>query len=167
MSRVMVTRKRYEGIGRSSNYAVGDESNEIRRQFAQFWGALHNVISVQPRILAIRHLTELYRQCSQENWDGEEAMAISEQTYQEGLKFLGALPLSIKVPELVAEPNGAIGFEWRRGPNAIFVASVMGIQKISFAGLFGPGARAHGTEDFVDSIPGTIIANLQRLSEIE
>lgn len=166
MSRVLVSRKRYDSIASRENHAVGAESRKVGNRLDDFWRALQNVVSVQPRIMAVRSLTDIYRNCAVENWDAEGASPITERTYEEALKFLGALPLTVRVPDVVPEPSGAVGFEWRYAPNAVFVASVHGIQKISYAGLFGPGVTAHGTEDFIDAIPDTIMANLQRVREI-
>ena len=122
-------------------------------------------MSIQPRFDAVRELLTTYHECSHENWDGEGALPISTRTLQEAVKFLTALPLTIPTPEVVPEPMGAIGFEWRGGKNAVFVASVHGTQKITYAGLFGPGVTVHGSEDFGDSIPGAIVNNLQRLRD--
>jgi len=128
---------------------------------------LMTVVSIQPRRDAIRSLFEdVYRNCSQENWDGEGAAVISIQTVREAERCLNALPLSVRTPEIVPEPSGAIGFEWRSGPNAVFVTSVHGTQTLTFAGLFGVDASSYGTEQFIDSIPATIIEHLQRLREV-
>jgi hypothetical protein len=167
MSRVLARPKRYEGIASGQNHAVGTESREIRRRIEDFWGALQIVMSVEPRRAAVRTLTEIVKDCSVENWDSEGARPVNERTYAEALKFLAALPLTIRVPDVIPEPNGSIGFEWRYGPNAIFVAAVDGTQKISYAGLYGRGSSAHGTENFIDAIPETIMSNLQRVRELQ
>ena len=166
MSR-MVQASRYTGLGYFPTHAIGNESQVIQQNMRQFFDAvIHNVVSIQPRLDAVRTLVEkVHRQCAEENWDGEGASPVSLQTVREAAKFLAALPLSVRTPEIVPEPSGAIGFEWRLGPNAIFVVSVHGLQTLTYAGLFGAGITSYGTEEFNDSIPGTVIAHLQRLQE--
>lgn len=165
MSRVVINAPRYRGLPYFPNHAVGTESREIRKTLTEFFGDLSNVMTIQPRFDAIRELLTTFQECSHENWDGEGALPISTRTLQEAVKFLSALPLTIGTPEVVPEPMGGIGFEWRGGRNAVFVASVHGTQKITYAGLFGPGVTVNGSEDFSDSIPGAIVNNLQRLRD--
>jgi hypothetical protein len=128
-----------------------------------FLHALSNVMSIQPRRSSLQELFSVYRECSEENWDGEGAAAVSVRTYQEAIKFLCSLPLTVSAPEVIPEPSGAIAFQWRKGPYFVFVASVNGTQRTSYAGLFGKGTTTYGTEDFSDAIPETIIGNLYRL----
>jgi hypothetical protein len=165
MSRIVATAPRYQGLGYVASHAVGEDSRRIRNRFMDFFEALSIVMSVQPRRTTLAELNDIYRECSQENWDGEGAQAMSVRTYQEAVRFLCALPFTIGAPEVIPEPNGPIGFQWRSGPNAVFVASVNGTQRISYAGLFGKGVTAYGTEDFSDAIPETIIGNLNRLRQ--
>ncbi len=165
MSRVVINAPRYRGLPYFSNHAVGTESGEIRKTLMEYFDDLSNVMSIQPRLDAVRELLTTFQECSREDWDSEGALPISTRTLQEAVKFLTALPLTIQTPEVIPEPMGAIGFEWRGGKNALFVASVHGTQKITYAGLFGPGVTVHGSEDFNDSIPGAIVNNLQRLRD--
>jgi hypothetical protein len=154
----------YQGYSYGPNYAVSQESREL----AQAWGTmlltLANVASVQPRIAALRELGVLYRECAAENWDGEGATPISRASYDEAVEFLRQLPISLKTPDVVPEPNGSIGFEWQR-KRKVFIVSVKGRQELAYAGVFGPGVRVHGTEHFIDVIPPSIINHLQRLRE--
>ena len=117
------------------------------------------------RIAPIRELLTTYHECSHENWDGEGALPISTRTLQEAVRFLTALPLTIQTPEVIPEPLGSIGFEWRAEKSAVFVASVHGTQEITYAGLFGSGVTVHGDEDFSDAIPRIIVGSLQRLRD--
>ena len=117
------------------------------------------------RFDAIREVLTIFQECSRGNWDSEGAYPISARTVQEAVKFLNALPLTIETPEVIPEPMGAIGFEWRGERNSVFVASVHGTRKMTYAGLFGLGVTNHGSEDFGDSIPGEIVESLRRLRD--
>ena len=110
-------------------------------------------------------LKEIYMECSEESWDGYGAMPISQATYSEAMRFLDALPSWIPTPEIVPEPDGDIGFEWNRGKDWVFVASVNGTNHITYAGIFGVSNKAHGTELFDGSIPKTLSDQIMRLQK--
>ena len=105
----------------------------------------------------------LYKECSEENWDGYGAEPISIGAYLEAVKLAELLPSSSPVPEVVPEPNGEIAFEWYRGKRFVFVVSVGGNNVINYAGLFGSSTRAYGSEYFGDKLPSSVIGNIQRL----
>lgn len=107
-------------------------------------------------------LREVYRECSQVSWDGYGASAVTEDAYEEARKLINLLPSSIKMPEIVAEPTGELGFEWRIGKGRVFVVSVGGKHRITYAGVFG-GNKIHGSEYFEDTLPQIIIEHLRRL----
>src|SRR3989304_7497840 len=83
--------------------AVSDEANKVGQALSQILEALATLASVQPRLTAMRELDRIYAECSKENWDEEGADAISEPTYQEAMKFLALLPLTLPTPEAVPE----------------------------------------------------------------
>ena len=107
-------------------------------------------------------LDDVYSETSQEDWDGYGASAITEDAYNEAKKLIYLLSSSIPMPEIVAEPTGGIGFEWRRRRGLIFVISVSGNHKIEYAGIFGEN-KVHGSEYFGEALPATIIDHLTRL----
>ena len=164
MSTAAVGRPLYQGLGYFQDYAVSNEATILVIAWRQFISALANVASAQPRLEAMSELHSLYHECSVANWDGENAMAISEETYLEAANFLALLPLTIRTPDVVPEPKGGVAFEWEQN-GRIFVVSVKGRQTLAYAGIFGPTAKTYGSEDFSDSIPTSVISNLQRLRE--
>jgi hypothetical protein len=108
-------------------------------------------------------LRNIYQECSQMDWDGYGAYAISKEVYEEAQEIIDLLPKnSIPTPEIVAEPTGDIGFEWRRGKGQVFVISVSGIHRMTYAGLFA-GNKVHGSEYFEGTLPPVIIHHLRRL----
>ncbi|MBF0556539.1 MAG: hypothetical protein HQK96_18630, partial [Nitrospirae bacterium] len=107
-------------------------------------------------------LLDIYNECSSVDWDGYGACAITEDSFEEAQRIIDALPFSIPTPEIVAEPTGDIGFEWYRGKGQVFVMSVSGEQRITYAGLFA-GNEVHGSEHFDGVLSSTIIQNLMRL----
>ena len=107
-------------------------------------------------------LDALLQECSADNWDGYGAKALQFGSYREALRFVQSLPTTIPVPELAADPDGAIAFEWDNGPRRIFSISVGDSGELIYAGIFG-NSKTHGTEFFEDGIPKILLDHLQRL----
>ena len=112
---------------------------------------------------ALQSLNEVFVECSEEGWDGYDALPITKNAYIEAKRLIESLPVtSFPMPEVTPEPNGEIELEWYREKRQIFIAGVSGRNEIVYAGLFGVN-KAHGTEYFGDSLPSVIFENLKRL----
>jgi hypothetical protein len=92
-------------------------------------------------------------------------LAISESVYKDAKKFLNMLPMWISSPEVVPEPDGDIGLEWRGNDDGVFVASLDGKGNVSYAGLIGRRVNINGIEAFYDSIPAVITKTIKRLDK--
>jgi hypothetical protein len=77
-------------------------------------------------------------------------------------QFLSVIPEAWPSPEIAADPDGEVSFEWARSPNWVFTVSVAGDGRLSYAGMFGPN-RVHGVETFAGTLPEAIVAGLARL----
>ncbi|MBU4185490.1 MAG: hypothetical protein KKI12_04635 [Proteobacteria bacterium] len=117
--------------------------------------------------LALEELEKVYEECLEVNWDGYGAMPISRETYSEARKLLRMMPSSSPMPDISAEPDGEITFEWYKEKYSVFVISVGGNNIITYAGLFGKSNKIHGTEYFADELPEIIRHCIQRLFPIE
>jgi len=116
----------------------------------------------QPLDKSFTSLLEVYKKCSSAGWDGYGAVALTPDAYEEAKRIIDLLPSSIQMPEIVAEPTGEIGFEWRGRPGRIFVMAVNGRHRITYAGIFG-GNKTHGSEHFEETLPSVVIEHLRRL----
>lgn len=119
------------------------------------------------KLRLLDELFQIYKECSDENWDGYDAEPITQKTLLEAEKFIELLPSSLNVPEIIPEPTGEIAFEWYRGKRFVFIASVGGnnFNLITYAGLFGKTSKIHGTEYLGDKFPTNVIGNIHRLFE--
>lgn len=113
--------------------------------------------------LVLNTLDEVYQQCSVDDWDGYSASKISKSAFEEARKFLRTLPSWLPMPDIVPEPDGSIGFEWYKGKNWVFIASINGSNVISYAGILGKGNKPHGTRVFDESIHKVIIENIKQV----
>jgi hypothetical protein len=126
-----------------------------------FWKSVSMTLG-RPLEDAIELLTETFRECSISDWDGYGASPITTDAFAEARKFIELLPSSIKIPEILAEPTGEIAMEWRKENRRIFIISLGGRQRITYAGIFGSN-KTHGTEYFEDTLPIGILNNIRRV----
>jgi hypothetical protein len=110
----------------------------------------------------LQSLDELCKECSEEGWDGYDALPIDGDVCDEAKRLIRSLPINLPMPEINPEPDGGIGLEWSKGKRLVFAVSVKRKNEIVYAGLFGMN-KTHGTEYFGDSLPSTIVENLKRL----
>jgi hypothetical protein len=100
----------------------------------------------------LRHdLMTVYQTCSEEGWNGYDAMPIREQTVRAGQALLELLPDNLMPPEVIPEPTGKISFEWRNAAGAILVIAI-DAHSIAFAELIGSKKR-YGEAKFIAVLP--------------
>lgn len=104
-----------------------------------------------------------YRECSEQDWDGYEGIAISDETFLEAIEIIRLLPEDLALPEVMPEPTGEIAFEWYKNRKHVFVISVAGKKRLSYAGLFGTRSETHGFESFSDRFPQSLVSHIKRL----
>ncbi len=145
---------------KSGSSAVSEDFQKLEKAI----GERRSISITDQRLDQVRFLLhQILQDCSKVNWDGYNASPISERAFFEANKLLELLPSDVPTPEIVPEPTGDIGLEWYRGKQFAFVISVSGRNLITYAGTFGAGNETHGTENFTESRPLTIIKNLRRL----
>jgi hypothetical protein len=135
--------------------------SSLQKGFIDFWRSESNTFG-RPLVEAATSLRETFEECSVPDWDGYNALPINEDAFNEANKIIELLPSSIPMPEIMADPNGEIAFEWRKGNNHIFVLSVSGRQKITYAGIFGSN-KTHGVEYYNSSLPSIILDYIRRV----
>jgi hypothetical protein len=109
-----------------------------------------------------QELDEVFEECSVDNWDGYDAKPINVKSQIEAIRFARNLPTTIPTPEIAADPDGEISFEWYEGPRRVLTVSIGSHNKATYAGLFGLN-KVNGEESFYDEIPKAILDNLNRL----
>ena len=107
-------------------------------------------------------LTEISDECSVKNWDGYGAEPVSIRSLENSANFAKTLPTQFPVPDISADPDGEVSFEWHITPRQVFSVSIGDYNQLNYAGLFGKN-KTHGVEYFRDELPKTILENLRRL----
>ena len=147
----------------SSSTGFSDDSKNLLKYLKKQIRDICEPLTIgRPLEEAVESLIEVYKECSETNWDGYGASPVSEDSIFEALKFINLIPLSFPMPQILAEPSGEIGLEWYKGKRLVFAISFSGRNMITYAGIFGIN-KIHGTEYFSDTIPSNIIENLRRL----
>lgn len=153
------TRQSGEGFDEESSRPLRSSLKEAMNDFFA-----DEVISRGHILSQIRdELEEIHQECSREDWDNYGASPISSSAIEEAWNILQYMPLSLGRPEVVPEPHGGIGFEWRKGTSRALVLSVAGQHSISFAAIY-EGGKIHGTEYFEESLPAFILSQFRRLA---
>lgn len=100
--------------------------------------------------------------CAHPGWDGYGAEAVSVDAYQAAERFIRALPLGIPQPELSADPDGWVTFEWRKSSRRTLLVSVRPGYALDYAALIGT-AKTHGSEPFFGELPEMLKTLIRRV----
>jgi len=106
-------------------------------------------------------LWKVYDDCKVDDWDGYGAIGVSKEGYEVAREFLEQLPNFIANPEVSADPDGEISFEWFKSNDVIFAVSISSSLKLSFAGTFH-SESVLGIENFGLEIPQAILKPLSK-----
>jgi len=77
-------------------------------------------------------------------------------------QFARILPWSLPVPELTAEADGELSFDWFGPSKKMFSVSVNRRGRIAYAGRFGEDSKVHGTEQLSETCPEEVIRGIRR-----
>ena len=78
-------------------------------------------------------------------------------------RFWSALPSSIPAPEVSADPDGEVSFDWIGDDGSNFSVSVRSDARLAYAGAFGEGKTKYGTDRFDNQVPGEILEAVREL----
>lgn len=149
-------------LGPPGDHGVSEEASKIRQHVGEVRRDLTVGNSVaSPHSETLRSLREALSEATSPDWDGYGALAVPPAAAFAALRFVSLLPSTLPPPDVGADPNGRVHFEWRPAPGRAFVVSVGPSGFVNYAGLFGRN-KVHGTEELGDELAGSILANLGR-----
>lgn len=105
-------------------------------------------------------ILEIFHECSTENWDAYGAKPISSKVVHETFKFIDLLPPNITMPDVIPEPFGDIGLQWKKSKGQILSLSITPEGVVSYAFIFGKNEGC-GHLQFFDELPKIIADRLQ------
>ncbi|MCH8250815.1 MAG: hypothetical protein IID36_00025 [Planctomycetes bacterium] len=107
-------------------------------------------------------LTEVWEECKYANWDGYDALPVSEDAFRNMQSFLEALPLGFPRPTIGADPHGHLSVEWYRSLRRVLSVAVSDDELLHYAALLGSN-KTCGTETFYDEVPESILSLVRRV----
>jgi hypothetical protein len=107
-------------------------------------------------------LEKLQQDCTKQGWDGYNAIPVSPATIELAKSIIAVFPYNMYCPEISAEPDGHVSFEWYRSPLRVLSISITQDGDIHYAALIG-SAKAYGTEQFKGTFPHVILDIIQRI----
>jgi len=110
---------------------------------------------------AFDDLSQVYEECLEPNWDGYDALPVTEEAYRLTYELLEALPLSTPLPSIGAEPDGQLTLEWYCSPRRTLSVSVSPEGELHYAALLGD-SKVYGTEPFFGEAPKAIVDLIHR-----
>ncbi len=110
----------------------------------------------------LEQLDAVYEDCVLPGWDGNGAKAISHDVLRNARFFLESLPFGMELPQIGAEPDGAITFEWYRSPKRTLSVSINPDGYVYYASLIG-ASRRHGVDPVQGGISKDLIAVIHQV----
>jgi hypothetical protein len=150
------------GIISLGDHGVSEDAERLRRML----GTVHHdrtagVSLTAPHRMTLEALLDTLEEATRPDWDGYGAGAVSPEASVRAHQFVNLLPTTVPAPDVSADPNGRVHFEWRPGRGRAFVVSVGPGDIVHYAGLFGRN-KVHGSEELNDEIPRGVLAHLAR-----
>lgn len=110
-----------------------------------------------------RELEKIFEECSSDGWDGERAKPVSEEVLQNASIFFESLPPSVELPQIAAEPDGAVSLEWYRSPEKVVSVSVNPGGRLYYAAAIG-ARRRHGKESASSGVSEELLALISKVA---
>lgn len=101
----------------------------------------------EPWKATIADLIDLSHECSQPNWDGYGAPALSPEVFRVAQRFVASIPFDIPTPTISASAAGEVTFEWAQTARRLVSVAVSANGEIYFASLNGR-KRSFGSMPF-------------------
>lgn len=99
------------------------------------------------KLIALSRLREMVDDCSNDHWDGEDAVGVSILAYWNVENFVRALPDDFPMPEFAPEPDGSISLDWISSRHRLFSLSIGENNRLSYAWLDGSD-KGYGIAQF-------------------
>lgn len=101
-------------------------------------------------------LIDVFLQCSQPGWDGEDSEPVDGETLMIAKQFVEALPTAYRTPTISGEPDGHINLEWYVHPRRILTVSINPNGMLHWAALIG-AEDPRGSCPFYGEMPRTLL----------
>jgi hypothetical protein len=111
----------------------------------------------------LNELDEVRAEASYKGWDGYDASPLDQASYDFAIRFLNALPNTAPLPEVSADSDGEVAFDWIFGERRALTVRIGPTGRCTFAWMLGQSTH-RGTVWIDDEIPSTISFALGQLA---
>ena len=123
-------------------------SENYLNSFSRFSdNSLHQKLTLEQKNEYKKTLKGLLEIAGERNWDGENADPVTPETVEAALKVIEELPSAVDAPEIAADPEGNIEFDWHLDNGTMFTISVGPIGDVAISGLYLGKAKLTGMEE--------------------
>ena len=144
-------------------HGVSEDASFLRKLSDSFREDLSRAVTTKSLLGQLSHVLWKTKEDSlEDNWDGYGALPVSFESYLNARQILDTMPTTTPLPDISADPDGEISFEWYNGARKRFSLSVGADGQLTYAGIFG-SSKAKGIESFGDEIPKTILESIKRV----
>lgn len=92
----------------------------------------------------------------------EASVPVDSDTIRAATEFAYSLPRFGPMPEVSADPDGEVSFDWTGPSGEMFSVSVNKKNRLAYAGWFGENSRIHGIEQLVEDCPQQIVRGIDK-----
>ncbi len=92
----------------------------------------------------------------------ETSTPVDLDTIRAAKQFAYSLPRFGPLPEVSADPDGEISFDWAGPSGEMFSVSVNKQNRLAYAGWFGEKSRIHGIEQLAEGCPQQIVRGIEK-----
>jgi hypothetical protein len=111
---------------------------------------------------ALSELNDTRVEAGHAGWDGYGARPVNFDAYLKARLFLESLPTTAPAPEVSADPDGEISFDWVFGPRKALTLRIGANGRCSYAWIRGK-RTSRGTEWLDDEVPASVLNALAEL----
>ena len=148
----------------SMDRGLSDDARRLRDLVETFFEDLENSISLgERRRSAQLALAQAFAEARDQDWDGVGSAAAEPSTYAYASQFLDLLPSTVPMPDVFADRDGEICFEWDRDARWVFTVCVGRDGTLTYSGLYGYN-KSHGVEHLGETLPQIISTNVERVT---
>ena len=113
---------------------------------------------------ALKRLYELVAECTEADWDGYGAEAVSQSAIEYSAHFIRRLPEDLPLPEISVESDGEISLDWSPAPTQTFSVSIGTADRMVCAWVNGTEHGHAVAYSNNGEIPSRILQEIQRIT---
>lgn len=146
----------------TTNLALSDEAQVVARHGHSYEDPDHS-ITIGERFRRAREALQFaIIEAIDKGWDGYNAKSAHQGALLYAWDFIRFLPTSVPLPEFAIDVDGDVAIEWDYARRLILSVRVGRDGLLNYAGMEGY-ATFYGTEVLQESIPGSILAAIERV----